>query len=117
MISKLINTILILVAVFMGIKQGGAMLAAKPQMLQLFGRWGWSKTAIMVNGGITLLSALLILVPKTFLWGNFLMATGILLIICFHLRDRDLKGAAIELPFFLLNLLIIFLQHPLVKKE
>jgi len=55
----------------------------------------------------------LIIFPKTFVWGNFLMAAGILLIICFHLFDRDLKGVAIELPFLLLNLIIIYLQHPL----
>jgi hypothetical protein len=41
------------------------------------------------------------------------MAAGILLIICFHLLDHDLKGVAIELPFLLLNLLIIYLRHPL----
>jgi hypothetical protein len=45
------------------------------------------------------------------------MAAGILLIICFHLLDKDLKGAAIELPFLLLNLLIIYLQHPLAKSS
>jgi hypothetical protein len=61
------------------------------------------------------LSALLILFPRTFLLGNFLMAATILMIICFQLANRELKGAAIELPFFLLNLVIIYLQHPLVK--
>jgi len=67
----------------------------------------------MVNGLITILAALLILFPKTFIWGNFLMAAGILLIICFHLLDKDIKGVAIEIPFLLLNLIIIYLQHPL----
>ena len=55
--------------------------------------------------------------PKTFVWGNFLMAATILLIMCFHLLDKDLKGFAIELPFLLLNLLIIYLQHPLAKGQ
>ena len=45
--------------------------------------------------------------------GNFLMGAGILLIICFQISERDFKGAIIELPFLLLNLLIIYLQHPL----
>ena len=43
------------------------------------------------------------------------MAAGILLIICFHLLDRDLKGVRIELPFLLLNLLLLYLQHPLAS--
>ena len=58
------------------------------------------------------IAALLILFPKTFVWGNFLMATGILMIICFQLLNKDLKGAAVEIPFLLLNLVIIYLQHP-----
>ncbi|RYD69048.1 MAG: hypothetical protein EOP55_24615 [Sphingobacteriales bacterium] len=61
------------------------------------------------------------LIPQTFLWGNFITAAGILLIICFHLNETTaasaerLKGVAIELPFLLLSLLIIYLQHPLAK--
>jgi len=31
----------------------------------------------------------------------------------FHLLDWDLKGVAIELPFFLLNLIIVYLGYPL----
>lgn len=115
MILKILNSILILTAVFMGLKQGYAMFSGKPEMLELFSRWGWNKTAVMINGIITIVSALLILHPKTFLWGNFIMAAGILLILCFELLHKDLKGAAIELPFLLLNLVIIYLQHPLKR--
>ncbi len=115
MAVKIINSVLILVAVFMGFKQGLAMFSGKPAMLEMFSKWHFSKTALMINGAITMIAALLILFPKTFVWGNFLMAAGILLIICFHLLDKDLKGAAIELPFLLLNLVIIYLQHPLAK--
>lgn len=60
-----------------------------------------------------MLSAVLILFPKTFVWGNFLMAAGILMIICFQLLDKNLKGVAVEIPFLLLNFIIIYLQHPL----
>lgn len=113
MILKVINGILILIAVFMGFKQGWAMLIGKLEMLDLFAKWGFSKQAVMINGGITMLAALLIIFPKTFVWGNFLMAAGILMILCLQLLHKDLKGAAIELPFLLLNLIIIYLQHPL----
>jgi hypothetical protein len=97
----------------MGFKQGYAMFSAKPEMLEMFSKFGFGKNAVMINGAITILSAVLILFPKTFVWGNFLMAAGILMIICLELLHKDLKGAAIELPFLLLNLLIIYLQHPL----
>ena len=111
--TKYINIVLILVAVFMGLKQGWAMLSGKPQMLELFGKWNFSKSAVMFVGATTILSAVLMVIPKTFVWGNFLMAAGILMILCFHLLDKDLKGAAIELPFLLLNLIIIYLQYPI----
>ncbi|RXM53161.1 MULTISPECIES: DoxX family protein [unclassified Chryseobacterium] len=113
MILKVINSILILTAVFMGFKQGIAMLSGKPEMTAMFGKWGFDKTGLMINGAVTILASILILFPKTFVWGNFLMAAGILLIICFHLMDKDFKGVLIELPFLFLNLLIIYLQHPL----
>ncbi|MDV3928778.1 hypothetical protein CMT52_20750 [Elizabethkingia anophelis] len=113
MIIRIINSILMLVAIFMGCKQGYAMLIGKSEMLEMFGKWEFSKTALAVNGVITIIAALIILFPKTFVWGNFLMAVGILLIMCLHLLDKDLKGFLIELPFFLLNLLIIYLQYPL----
>lgn len=115
MLVKIINSTLILLAVFMGLKQGYAMLIGKPEMLEMFGKWNFNKTAVLINGAITIIGALFILFPKTFVWGNFIMAAGILLIICFHLLDKDLKGVAIELPFFLLNLIILYLQHPLTK--
>ncbi|MDR6782840.1 hypothetical protein ABIE26_000673 [Pedobacter africanus] len=109
---KIINVILMLVAVFMGLKQGYAMFSVKPEMLEMFGKWGFSKAGIMINGAVTMIAAVLILFPKTFVWGNFIMAAGILLIICLDLLDKNLKGAAIELPFLLLNLVIIYLQYP-----
>lgn len=115
MILKLINSVLILVAVFMGFKQGYAMFSGKPEMLDMFSKWNLSKNAVMINGAVTMIAALLILFPKTFVWGNFLMAAGILMIICLQLLNKDLKGAAIEIPFLLLNLVIIYLQHPLQK--
>ena len=98
MLIKILNSALILFAVYMGLKQGWAMLNSDPKMLDMFGKWNFSKAGIKIIGIVTILSALLILFPKTFLWGNFLMATTILLIICYHLSDKDLKGAAIELP-------------------
>lgn len=113
MLFKIINSGLILVAVFMGIKQGYAMVTGKPEMMEMFGKWGFSKTGLMINGLVTMIAAIMILFPKTFVWGNFLMAAGILLIICFHLLDKDFKGVLIEIPFLMLNLLIIYLQHPL----
>ncbi|MEQ8924601.1 MAG: DoxX family protein [Fulvivirga sp.] len=117
MILKIISALLILFAVFMGIKQGYAMISGKQEMLDMFSKWSFSKNAVTALGVMTFLSAFLIAIPKTFLWGNFLMAATILFIICLHLMDKDLKGVAIEVPFLLLNLVIIYLGHPLASKS
>lgn len=116
LLPKILNAILILFALYMGIKQGSAMFTGKPEMMEMFGKWNFSKTGVMILGAFTMLGAVLVLFPPTFIWGNFITAAGILLIIAFHLSDKDLKGAAIELPFLLLSLVIIYLQHPLVKR-
>lgn len=116
MVIKIINSVLILFAVYMGLKHGWSMTTGKPEALEMFSKWGLNKLAVACFGVVGLASAVMILVPRTFLWGNFLMAAGILLITCFHLLDRNLKGAAIELPFLLLSLVIIYLRHPLAKQ-
>lgn len=113
---KIINTVLILFALYMGIKQGLAMITGKPQMIDMFGKWNIGKTGMTVLGLFTILGAVLVLIPQTFLWGNLITATGILFIIALHLQDRDLKGVAIELPFFLMSWLILYLQHPLARQ-
>lgn len=113
MLNKILSGVLMLVAIAMGLKQGYAMITSKPEMMAMFGKWNFTKTGLLINGLVTMLSALLILHPKTFLWGNFLMAAGILLIICFHLQDKDFKGVLIELPFLLINLVLLYLHHPL----
>lgn len=113
--AKYLNIVLILAAVFMGFKQGLAMVSGKPEMIELFAKWNFNKTTVQMLGVVTVLSAILIVFPKTFVWGNYLMAATILMILCFQLYDKNLKGAALELPFLLLNLLIIYFQYPIKK--
>ncbi|ASW73134.1 hypothetical protein IQ37_13860 [Chryseobacterium piperi] len=112
MILKIVSIALILVAVYMGFKQGWAMISGKAEMLQMLGKLGMSASAVMILGVITLLSAVMILIPQTFVWGNFIMAGTILLIMCLELFHGDIKGALIEFPFIILNLIIIYLNYP-----
>lgn len=117
MMLKVINSALMLFAAYMGIKPGWGGVSGKPEILEMFGKWNIGKFGVMAIGFFTILSSILMLIPKTFLWGNFLMAAGILLMMCLHLQDKDLKGAAIEIPFLLLSLVVIYLQHPFAKTE
>lgn len=115
MILKIISTILILFSVYMGIKQGWAMVTGKPEMITMLGRLGVGTTEAMIIGGITIGGAFMVLFPSTFLVGNFTVAVLILYIMCLELLHKDLKAAAIEIPFLLLSLVIIYLGHPLSK--
>lgn len=115
MALKILNSILILFALYMGIKQGFAMINGKPEMLQMFDKFSVGKNGVLVLGAFTVIGAILVLFPKTFVYGNFITADGILFIMALELNHKDLKGAAIELPFLLLSLVILYLQHPLSK--
>jgi hypothetical protein len=112
---KILNAIFIVFALYMGVKQGWAMLSGKPEMVAMFGKWNFGKTGLVLMGIAAMAGGVLLLHPKTFVWGNYLTAASILLIIAFHLNDRDLKGVAIELPFLLLSLVMLYLQYPFLS--
>ena len=97
----------------MGVKQGLTMMEPQQEVLEMFNEWGLNKAEISTLGFLTFISGLFIMIPKTFYAGNLIMALVILIIMCFQLQHRDLKGFAIELPFFFLNLMLIYLQHPI----
>jgi len=99
----------------MGVKHGMAMALGKPEMIEMFGKWSINKTGIQILGVIGLIATALLLFPQTFVWGNLITAGMILFIMVQFLKARDLKGVLIELPFLLLPLLLIYLQHPLAK--
>lgn len=121
MAIKILSSALILFALYMGVKQGWAMMSGKPEMTEMFNKWNVGNLGLSLLGAATIIGSILVLIPQTFLWGNFITAAGILLIICLHLNETSasvadrLKGGAIELPFLLLSLVIIYLQHPFAK--
>jgi hypothetical protein len=51
--------------------KAGAMSIGKPEMLELFGKWHFSKNALLINGIITILGALLINASQNFYLGEF----------------------------------------------
>ncbi len=115
MVLKVISSVLILFSVFMGFKHGWAMLTAEPKILEMFGKWSFTKSGVVTFGAVGLVATILILFPKTFFVGNFITAASLLLLTALYLQQRDFKGVLTELPFMLLPLLLIYLRHPLSK--
>jgi len=114
---KIINSVLILFSVFMGIKHGWGMVTGEPKMLEMFGKWEIGKSGVMVLGIVGVLASIMLLFPKTFFLGNFLTAGVLLLMAALYLNQRDIKGALVELPFMIMPLVILYLQHPLAKQN
>jgi hypothetical protein len=112
---KIVNAVLIVVALVMSARAGWMMLTGKPEMTELFSKWGIGRPAVMLFGVLSIGSALLLLHPKTYVWGNYFILAMILVIIVHYTHDKNLKGVLMELPFFLLSLVIVWMPHPLEK--
>ncbi len=112
---RILSAVLLLFSLYMGFKHGLAMAMGKPAMIEMFGKWNIGKTGIQILGVIGLIATVFLIFPRTFVWGNLITSAMILFIMVQFLYTKDLKGFLIELPFFLLPLLLIYLQHPLAK--
>ncbi|MDN3579693.1 hypothetical protein [Mucilaginibacter flavus] len=114
---KIISGVLILFTAYMGIKHGWQGLNAKPTdtgpAADLFKKINLSMAVIKVFSALTILSALMILFPQTFVTGNVLNAVLIFFLMIQFLRVGEMKPALIEIPFLLIPIALIFLKHPL----
>ena len=98
--------------VIMATFQGYTIISGISKMVSLFDRWHIGTEGMRYFGSLTLICVVLILFPQTFIIGNFLMAATILWIICMQLSIKNIKGAAIEIPYLLMNLLLVYMQYP-----
>lgn len=115
MTIKIITLAIFLFTVFMGFRQGYAMVTGTPEITALFGKWNFPRSGTTIFGAITILSAAMILFPKTYFLGNSILALSILLIICLHLSVKDVKAASIEIPFMVMNLFLIYFGYPFAR--
>jgi len=119
MIIKLISGVLIIFTAFMGIKHGWQGLTVKPgdtgPAVDLFKKINLSIGASQLIGIISIVSALLILFPQTFVIGNLINAALILFLMVMFLNVGEIKPALIEIPFLLIPLVLIYIKHPLAK--
>ncbi len=112
MLLKIITSLIMLFVVFMGFKQGVAIVGGKPESIAIFEKANLNPFWQMLFGIFTMAGAIFILHPQLYKTGNIIMAVSILIIICMQLSFKAIKSAVIELPFLSLNLLLIYLQYP-----
>lgn len=112
MIAKVISSILILVTLYMGIKQGWPIIGSKAEMLGTLSKWGIGETIAPVLGLLTLGAAILVLFPQTFFYGNVITALVIIYVMGSQLIHSDMQSAVFELPFLIMPLVLLYLGHP-----
>jgi hypothetical protein len=114
---KIISSILLLVALGFSIRHGWSILRGNlsSEEVTMMAELGISQPALSGLGLLSLAVASLLLFPPTFFAGNLLSAVGILFMMSSALRVGNLRLAAIEVPFLLLPLALIWLKHPLSR--
>ncbi|MGE0076417.1 MAG: DoxX family protein [Bacteroidales bacterium] len=113
MMAKIISGLLILITVFFGLSHG-ARAFQKPSVeyLEMMNTLGITEISRIIIGCWTILSAILILFPKTFFIGSIGRAILLLIMISLALKAGNYKFALIEIPFLLMPLVLIYLGHP-----
>ena len=114
MITKIISAVLVLVTAFLSFKHGwaGVTNSLSPEETKMLSDLGIGKSLMMVISVASLAVGVMVLVPQTFFIGNFLNAVTILLIMSLSLKTGNYKTGLMEIPIFLMPLILIWLGHP-----
>lgn len=114
MTTKIISGVLLIVTVYFGFSHGSRVFQ-KPseQYLEMMTKLGITNPMRIGFGVISILSASLILFPKTFFLGNTIRAILLIVMMALALKAGNFKFALIEIPFVMMPLILIYLGHPL----
>ncbi|TCC98135.1 hypothetical protein EZ449_21695 [Pedobacter frigidisoli] len=120
MVIKIISGIIVLFSAFMGIRQGIKGLNVKPgdtgPFVRLQEKLMFTDSTLKTFAALTILGGVLLLLPQTFLFANILNITLFLFLIIRWFMIGDFKAGLSELPFLLIPVLLIFLEHPFAVK-
>lgn len=116
-VRRVISGMLILATLYMAFKQGLSMILSDQDMLGMLSQWGISGLIVQMMGSLVIVGALLLLYHKTFKVGNIITLVVIAYIIVSQLLNKDFESALIELPFFIMPLILLYLGHPFSVKE
>ncbi len=115
MAIRIFSGILIALTSFLGIRHGWQSLTMSPAQAHAALGLDFSRGALISLGVFSLLSAVLVLLPQTFLAANLITGCSIFYIAALQSTQRNVRGALIEIPFLLLPLVLLFLGHPFKK--
>lgn len=114
MIKNIISLVLLVISVGLSFKHGWDTVNYKnnPQSIKTLQELGISESAVPIFGMLTIVVGILLLIPRTFFYGNLLNAMSIGLIMALALRAGNYKMALLEIPFLALPFIMIWLKYP-----
>lgn len=114
MIKNIISLLLLIVSVSLSFKHAWdtAHYQRNPESFKIMESLGVSVSMVPALVALTLITGILLLLPKTFFVGNMINALSIVIIIGLALRTGNIKMALVEIPFLLMPLLMIWLKYP-----
>lgn len=114
MIKNIISLVLLGTSVVLSFKHGWETFNYKnnPQSLKMMSELGISESAIPFFGVLLIVVGILLLIPKTFFWGNVLNAISIIIVMALALRAGNLNMVLMEIPFLIMPLVMIWLKYP-----
>lgn len=111
--KTVISAILLLASVALSLKHGwDAFQPPTPEQAKMMANLGITRSMAPFVGGLSIITGLLLLFPRTFFIGNIISAVTILLIMALSLRAGDVRTALIEIPFLAVPLILIWLKYP-----
>ena len=114
MIKSIVSLVLLTVSAGLHLKHSWDAFNYKknPSSQKMMTELGISDGAMPVMGVLSLIIAVLLVIPKTFFWANVLNAITIILIMALAIRADNLKMVWMEIPFLILPLVMIWLRYP-----
>ena len=113
MVARIISGLLILATVYFGLSHGSrAFRKPSVEYSEMMTSLGITDTVRTTIGIWAILSAVLILFPKTFFIGNVTRAILLVVIMALALKAGNHKFALVEIPFLMMPLVLIYLGHP-----
>jgi hypothetical protein len=90
--------------------QGYRMIRRRRENQEIFLKWAFRNADIRVYGWMTICAGMLVLVPVIGFWAELVTASSMFITISVQLSIGNKKGLLVHLPFFMLNLLLIYVQ-------
>jgi uncharacterized membrane protein YphA (DoxX/SURF4 family) len=114
MTKNILSLLLLIVSASLNFKHGWDSLHYKsnPGSQTMMTELGITEPLVPFLAALTVITGILLLIPRTFFIANLLSAFSIVTIMALSLRTGNVRTALIEIPFLTIPLVMIWLKYP-----